>query len=48
MDNYVISAIESKENASNDVGKAAELFRRLSPDAQDAIIDLIKSLLLKQ
>ena len=36
---------KTDDQTSVDVTEAADLFSRLSPDAQDAIIDLIKCLL---
>lgn len=45
MDNQNSTTMPSDENNSLDVVCAADLFSRLSPESQDAIIDLIKSLL---
>ncbi len=42
------SPVENKQNISNiDTSEAVELFSKLSPSAQDAIIDLVKSLLVR-
>lgn len=45
VDNQNSTTMPSDENNSLDVVCAADLFSRLSPESQDAIIDLIKSLL---
>lgn len=45
MDNPNTKIVPSNENKSLEIFQAADLFSRLSPDAQDKIIDLIKSLL---
>lgn len=48
-DNYVKSSVERREKqAIVDIKEAAELFSKMSPAAQEKIIDLIKSLLLKK
>ena len=42
------TSVSSDNNDSIEISQAADMFSRLSPDAQDAIIDLIKSLLSEQ
>jgi len=45
VDNQNTKAMPSNENNTLEINQAADLFSQLSTDAQDAIIDLIKSLL---
>lgn len=45
MDNQNTKAMPSNEKNTLEINQAADLFSQLSTDAQDAIIDLIKSLL---
>ena len=45
VDNQNTKAMPSNENNTLEINQAADLFSQLSTDAQDSIIDLIKSLL---
>ena len=45
VDNQNTKIMPSNDNKALEINQAAEMFSRLSTDAQDAIIDLIKSLL---
>ena len=45
VDNQNTITMPSNENNTLEINQAADLFSQLSTDAQDVIIDLIKSLL---
>lgn len=47
-DTYAIRSVEESKKPAKSVQEAADLFTKLSPAAQDKIIDLIKSLLSKK
>ena len=46
-DNYAIRSVEKSKKPAKSVQEAAELFSKLSPAAQQAILDMIKDLMKK-